>query len=82
MLLAKIPIKTCFYRRLFLCSKLCSQKWLKDFRRYIEDEVGDTDLLSDPSRIYTADKSGFSLCLKGNQVTYWQQRSTSDISLR
>ncbi|XP_060585333.1 uncharacterized protein LOC132741220 [Ruditapes philippinarum] len=40
----------------------------KDFRKYIEDEVGDKDLLSDPSRIYNADESGFSFCLKGNQV--------------
>lgn len=35
---------------------------------YIENEVGDKDLLSDPSRIYNADESGFSLCLKDNQV--------------
>ena len=44
------------------------EKWFTDFRSYIENELGDKDLLSDPSRIYNADESGFSLCLKGNQV--------------
>ena len=43
-------------------------KWFNDFRQYIEEEVRDPDLLNDPSRIYNADESGFSLCMKGNRV--------------
>jgi len=31
--------------------------WFMDFRSYIEDELGDKNLLSDPSRIYNADES-------------------------
>ena len=41
-------------------------KWFQDFRQYIEEELGDKELLNDPSRIYNADESGFSLCMKGN----------------
>ncbi|XP_053403149.1 uncharacterized protein LOC123555840 [Mercenaria mercenaria] len=43
-------------------------KWFEDFKHYIEEEVGDKDLLNDPSRIYNADETGVSLCTKGNQV--------------
>jgi len=43
-------------------------KWFTDFRNYIEVELGDSDLLKDPSRFYNADESGFALCTKGNQV--------------
>lgn len=43
-------------------------QWFSDFRKYIQNEVGDADLLKDPSRIYNADETGVSLCMKGNQV--------------
>jgi hypothetical protein len=42
--------------------------WFDNFKTYIENEVRDSDLLSDPTRIYNADETGVSLCLKGNQV--------------
>jgi len=35
---------------------------------HIENEVKDPDLLSEPTRIYNADETGVSLCLKGSQV--------------
>ncbi|KAH3815000.1 hypothetical protein DPMN_143519 [Dreissena polymorpha] len=42
-------------------------KRFTDFRNYIEVEVGDSDLLKDPSRIYNTDENGFALCTKGNR---------------
>lgn len=44
------------------------QKWYDDLQRFIDTEVKDTSILKDPSRIYNADESGFSLCPKGSQV--------------
>jgi len=43
-------------------------RWFDDLKRYVENEVGDKDLLNDPTRIYNADETGVSLCQKGSQV--------------
>jgi len=42
--------------------------WFSNFKTYIENEVKDPDLLSDPTCIYNADETGVSLCLMGSQV--------------
>ncbi|KAH3847837.1 hypothetical protein DPMN_090169 [Dreissena polymorpha] len=42
---------------------------LKDFvLSFLRDEVQDQDLLTDPSRLYNADETGFPLCPKGGKV--------------
>lgn len=43
-------------------------RWFVDLQSYLETEVKDPDLMKDPSRIYNADESGFSLCPKGGKV--------------
>ena len=44
-------------------------KWFDDFTSYINDELKEPAILSDPTRIYNADESGFSLCpSKGGKV--------------
>jgi len=43
-------------------------KWFADFKAYTKDEVGDQDMLTDPTRIYNADETDVSLCMKGNKV--------------
>jgi hypothetical protein len=42
-------------------------KWFEDLKQYVTDEVGDANLLEDPSRIYNANESGISLCLIKNR---------------
>lgn len=37
--------------------------WFAGLQRYVADELGDAELLLDPTRIYNADESGFSLCV-------------------
>ena len=43
-------------------SKQKIHQWFSNFQAYITNEVKDPNLLNDPSRIYNADESGFSLC--------------------
>ena len=43
-------------------------KWFQDLDEFITTEVEDQNILKDPTRIYNADESGFSLCPKGSQV--------------
>ena len=43
-------------------------RWFADFQTYIETEVKDPDLLRDPSRLYNADESGFSMCSTTGKV--------------
>lgn len=44
-------------------------RWFDDFKNYIMYEVKDPSVLTDPTRIYNADESGFSLCAsKGSKV--------------
>ena len=42
--------------------------WFSNFKTYIENEVKDPELLSDPMHIYNADETGVSLCFMGSQV--------------
>jgi len=42
--------------------------WFSNFKTYIENEVKDPDLLSDPTRIYNADETCVNFSLKGSQV--------------
>jgi hypothetical protein len=42
-------------------------KWFVDLEHYVMHEVGDAELLQDPSRIYNADESGISLCQTKNK---------------
>ncbi|XP_052232365.1 uncharacterized protein LOC127845476 [Dreissena polymorpha] len=42
------------------------QRWFAEFERYVKDELKDETLLLDPSRIYNADETGFSLCAHKN----------------
>ncbi|MEW8547694.1 MAG: hypothetical protein AB2693_29655 [Candidatus Thiodiazotropha sp.] len=44
------------------------KRWFGDLEQFLDSEVKDQNLLLDPSRIYNADESGFSLCPKSNQV--------------
>lgn len=43
-------------------------KWFADFTSYIKYDVKDLDILKDPSRLYNADESGFSLCANTGKV--------------
>lgn len=42
--------------------------WFNEFENFIKTSTGDPLLLQDPSRIYNADESGFSLCPKTGHV--------------
>lgn len=44
------------------------ERWFSDLKLYVETELGDPTILTDPSRMYNADESGFSLCVKGSKV--------------
>jgi len=44
------------------------EKWFREFEQYVETSTGDLDILKDPSRMYNADESGFSLCPKTGSV--------------
>ena len=44
------------------------EAWFHDFQHFIDTEVGDKSILKDPSRLYNADESGFSLCPKTGNV--------------
>jgi hypothetical protein len=43
-------------------------KWFADFEHYVNNEVKDRSVLSDPSRLYNADESGFSFCSNTGKV--------------
>ena len=43
-------------------------KWFADFEHYVNNEVKDCSVLSDPSRLYNADESGFSFCSNTGKV--------------
>ena len=44
------------------------EKWFTDFEQFIKDTVDDPNVLLDPSRIYNADESGFSMCAQTGRV--------------
>ncbi len=44
------------------------ERWFKDLRDFLGNEVNDPTLINDPSRIYNADESGFPLCPKSGKV--------------
>ena len=53
------------------CATISPEKinrWFDNLKQYAENEVGDKDLLNEPTRIYNADETGVSLCQKGSQV--------------
>jgi len=52
-----------------IISKEKISKWFEDLQTYVNKEIKEPGLLEDPSRIYNADESGFSLCpSKGSKV--------------
>lgn len=44
------------------------ENWFRELRAFLSDEVQDPDLITDPSRLYNADESGFPLCPKSGKV--------------
>lgn len=52
------------------------QRWFEEFEHYVRNEVKDPTILQDPSRLYNADESGFSLCPKSGKVIARKGSST------
>ncbi|KAH3874473.1 hypothetical protein DPMN_037718 [Dreissena polymorpha] len=48
--------------------------WFADFEHYVTNELKDRSLLSDPSRRYNADESGFSFCSNTGKVIGYKVR--------
>ncbi|XP_053389361.1 uncharacterized protein LOC128552359 [Mercenaria mercenaria] len=44
------------------------EKWFTDFESFIKDTVPDPVILLDPTRLYNADETGFSMCPKTGHV--------------
>ena len=57
------------------------QRWFAEFERYVKDELKDETLLLDPSRIYNADETGFSLCAQKNSKVVAKKETPSYIIL-
>lgn len=51
-------------------------KWFADYEDYVRNELKDPTILQDPSRLYNADESGFSLCPKSGKVVARKGTST------
>ena len=52
------------------------ERWFTDYEQYITSEIKEPTLLQDPSRLYNADESGFTLCPKSGKILAKKGSST------